>query len=101
MYDYYKSYADVPAEVRDRIPPNLRNTASEQEVIRATANAMRASGVIAEELRLIRAQTEAMMAWQDDIGKFSERHHVMAGLFTRIARAVEKIANIDTESDMS
>jgi hypothetical protein len=93
----YNIYAEIPRSIIDHLAVTDTNTEAERALILRTVNAVIAAAVQVDELKRIRAQAEAMEAWQADIGKFGERHAVMAGLLTRIARGVEKIANIPEE----
>lgn len=91
----YNIYGEIPRAITDLLPTTDTNTEAERALILRTVNAVIAAAVQVDELKRIRAQAEAMEAWQNDIGKFAERHAVMAGLMTRIARGVEKIAGIE------
>ena len=97
----YQTYAEIPRSVIDRLPVTDTNTEAERALILRTVNAVLAAAVLAAEVNRIRAQEEAMRAWQDDIGQWPARHHVTVGLLTRIARALEIStgAKIDADSE--
>lgn len=96
----YQTYAEIPRSIIDRLPVTDTNTETERALILRVVNATLAAGVYTAEVNRIRAQEEAMRAWQDDIGNAPARYAVTAGLLTRIAVAVEKIAGMDNAKDV-
>lgn len=95
----YQSYADIPRSVIDRLPVTDTNTEAERALILRTVNAVVAAAIQAAELKRIRAQEEAMQAWQNNIGAAPAQFATIAGLLTRIARAMELSAGMKIDAD--
>lgn len=96
----YQTYALIPKSIIDRLPVTDTNTEAERALILRVVNATLTAGVYTAEVQRIRAQQEAMEAWQNDIGNAPARYATTAGLLTRIAVAVEKMARMSNDEDV-